>query len=237
MSPYENRLIAESFRRVALIALTNPDEISRLREQLSTRPESLEADALAQKGIRHLSFYEQRFDERNFLFVYFEMDELDQEKASEVVRASDPNWWAELESLLVSHPRASRESAPWQRAEFMNVVASNTVRDRSIGKAVGYAAGLHLDQELWYRTLHQTNWPGVIDQMFRSHLQNWTTFMLEYGDELILFTHSEYQGTDKAADDALMQADPVTQRWWKHTEPCLYSLETDGASWTEMNRY
>jgi L-rhamnose mutarotase len=234
MSPYENRLNAENFRRVALIAEVSNDRLSALQELLNSQPADLRARC-AESGIGHLHLYLQSFDARNVLFIYLEMDELDQEKAVQTFKSSH-TWWAELEPHLSAHPRVSAGNAPWQRAEFINVIADNTDRDRNIGQPAGLAAGLHPDKELWYRTLHQTNWPGVIDQMARSHYQNWTTFMLEFGDELMLFTHVEYLGSDQSADDALMQADPVTQRWWQHTEPCLFPLIANGDNWSAMIR-
>ena len=234
MSPYENRLNAEPFRRVALIAEVPPANVTALEARIAEKPDALESD-VAESGITHLHVYLQQFDARSLLFIYFEMDELDQEKAVETFKASSP-WWSDLEPLVQAHPRASEANAPWQRAEFINVVGNNTARDREIGQPIGLAAGLHPDKELWYRTLHQTNWPGVIDQINRSSYQNWTTFMLEFGGALMLFTHFEYLGKDRAADDALMQADPVTNRWWQHTEPCLYPLIASDGNWTQMRR-
>ena len=235
MSPYENRLNAENFRRVALIAEVSSEHLPALQEALNHQPSDLPT-RVAESGIRHLHLYLQSFDARSALFIYFEMDELDQEKAAQTFKNSHA-WWAQLEPHLLAHSRASANDAPWQRAEFINVIADNTDRDRNIGQPAGLAAGLHPDKELWYRTLHQTNWPGVIDQNVRSHYQNWTTFMLEFGNELMLFTHVEYLGSDKSADDALMQADPVTQRWWQHTEPCLFPLIADGGNWAAMQRF
>ncbi|MEO0795483.1 MAG: L-rhamnose mutarotase [Verrucomicrobiota bacterium] len=232
MSPYENRLNAEHFRRVALIAEVPASNIDKLKDRLSQKPADL-TEQLARAGLLHVHLYLQTFEQRTILFVYFEMNELDQEKSAAVFKQSSP-YWATLDSLLQAHPRASETDAPWQRAEFINVIADNTRRDRSIGQPLGLAAGLHPDQELWYRTLHQTNWPGVIDQMARSHYQNWTTFMIEFDQVLMLFTHVEYIGSDRAADDELMKADPVTNRWWTHTEPCLYPLISGGGSWAAM---
>jgi L-rhamnose mutarotase len=235
MSPYENRLNSEDFRRIALVAEVAPDQFSELESKLAAMPADL-SEQVAKVGIGHLHVYLQCFDSRSLLFIYFEMSESDQEKAAQLLKQSS-NWWSEIEPLLKAHPRASVQNAPWQRAEFMNVVSTNTARQREIGQPIGLAAGLHPDKELWYRTLHQTNWPGVTDQMKRSHYQNWTTFMLEFEQELMLFTHFEYLGKDKAADDAITQADPVTNRWWTHTEPCLYTLVKGQGNWVEMNHY
>lgn len=233
MSPYENRLNSEDFRRIALIAEMDPRKKDELSAVLQNQPAELRADCEA-RGIRHLHTYAQKLDKRVVVFVYFESDQLDQDRGANDLKATS-EWWQAVEACLIPHPRASEPNAPWQRAEFINVIADNTQRTRPIGQPMGLVAGLHPEKELWYRTLHQTNWPGVIDQMARSHYQNWTTFMIEWGDELLLFTHVEYLGLDKSADDAAMADDPITLRWWTHTEPCLYSLLTDGDAWTPMD--
>ncbi|MGC6506258.1 MAG: L-rhamnose mutarotase [Coraliomargaritaceae bacterium] len=235
MSPYENRLIAEDFRRIALVASIHPESIDALPALLSKKPDTLLAE-LSAAGINQLQMYVRKLEGRSFLFVYFETQVLDQEAAAQQLKNSSA-WWRKVEAHLIQHPRALEKDLPWQRAEFINVIASNTDSGREIGQAMGLLSAVHLESELWYRTLHQTNWPGVIDQMRRSHYQNWTTFLLEWEDELFLFTHVEYLGSDQSADDALMAADPVTQRWWKHTEPCLYSVVGEDSSWASMDRY
>ena len=35
----------------------------------------------------------------------------------------------------------------------------------------------------------------------------------------MLFSYYEYIGTDHAADQARIAADPATQRWWQLTDP------------------
>jgi L-rhamnose mutarotase len=42
----------------------------------------------------------------------------------------------------------------------------------------------------------------------------------------------EYTGVDYAADMALMAADPMTQLWWKETDPCQTPIPLrEGAEW------
>ena len=71
--------------------------------------------------------------------------------------------------------------------------------------------------------------------MTRSNRRCWITFLIELDDDLWLFTYSEYVGQDRDADDAKVAEDPVTQRWWKHTQPCLIAATPEGAPWTEMS--
>ena len=65
-----------------------------------------------------------------------------------------------------------------------------------------------------YERLHAAPWPGVVDQIRRSHIRNYTIF--RHGTQL--FAYFEYVGSDFAADMAAMAADPETQRWWTLTD-------------------
>jgi L-rhamnose mutarotase len=66
-----------------------------------------------------------------------------------------------------------------------------------------------------YEALHAVPWPGVLAQIRRSNIRNYTI----YRDGLDLFAAFEYVGEDFAADMAAMAADPETQRWWALTDP------------------
>lgn len=120
--------------------------------------------------------------------------------------------------------------------ELINIAAAKPPGAGQMAR-LGVMAGLKSSGELTYRTLHQTNWPGVVEQMFRSHYRNWTTFLLEWGKKLLLFTYCEYDGHDCAKDDTLIRADPVTQRWWRHTEPCLIALTGPGETRAPMRPF
>ena len=119
--------------------------------------------------------------------------------------------------------------------EWMNCIATDEAfpHDRKQIMRMGLMSGLKPEHELKYRTLHQTNWPGVVDGMAKCNYRNWTTFIIDLEEELYLFTYTEYIGDYLEADNAMMAADPVTNRWWKHTEPCLIDLAGEG-NWTAM---
>ena len=65
-----------------------------------------------------------------------------------------------------------------------------------------------------YERLHAAPWPGVLAQIQRSNIRNYTIFR----DGLDLFASFEYVGDDFDADMAAMAADPETQRWWALTD-------------------
>ena len=85
-----------------------------------------------------------------------------------------------------------------------------------------------------YRTLHQTGWPGMLAAMDRANVNHFTLYLVDIGEKLYLFYYFDYVGDDFAADMAGMAKDPVTQRWWKHTDPCQIPLPGAKGIWTDM---
>jgi L-rhamnose mutarotase len=73
-----------------------------------------------------------------------------------------------------------------------------------------------------YKRLHANAWPAVLKQIRDSNIRNYTIFLRE--PENLLFGCWEYHGTDFDADMAAMAADPETQEWWTHTDPCQTPL-------------
>ena len=50
--------------------------------------------------------------------------------------------------------------------------------------------------------------------------------------KLYLFSYFEYTGDDIAKDAAAMKADPMTRKWWTHTDPCQIRLpDTKEGDW------
>ena len=68
-----------------------------------------------------------------------------------------------------------------------------------------------------YRRLHADTWPGVLKTIEECNLRNYHIDLL---GTLVVATF-EYVGEDYDADMRRMEADPVTQEWWKHTKPCF----------------
>jgi L-rhamnose mutarotase len=64
-----------------------------------------------------------------------------------------------------------------------------------------------------YERMHAAPWPGVIAQIRRSNIRNYTIFR----EGTHLFAYFEYFGDDFEADMAAMAADPETRRWWWKT--------------------
>jgi L-rhamnose mutarotase len=61
-----------------------------------------------------------------------------------------------------------------------------------------------------YARHHAAVWPGVLAQMSRSNIRNYSIYLRDG----ILFAYFEYVGGDFTGDMRAMAADPETQRWW-----------------------
>ena len=233
MSPYENRLRSESFRRVGLITRVRPGSEAVIAAGIRA-PDEETRTRWSSRGMGNVSIHIQETEQTTFLFLFMEFVGTDPAAAIDQVE-QDP-WFERLEGMTQAHPRADAGHR-WMSMELINVIDPNHSEpaDPNQLERSGWVVQLDPASELQYRTLHQTNWPGVVDQMTRSNRRCWITFLIELGDNLWLFTYSEYVGKDRDADDAKVAADPVTQRWWKHTQPCLRAATPQGAPWTEMS--
>lgn len=83
-----------------------------------------------------------------------------------------------------------------------------------------------------YKRLHAAVWPAVLDMIAACHIRNYSIYLKDG----YLFSYFEYTGDDFAADMAKMAADPITQDWWKVTDPCQEPLPTRKAGewWASM---
>ena len=84
-----------------------------------------------------------------------------------------------------------------------------------------------------YVRQHKAVWPGVLAQIHRSNIRNYSIFLRDG----ILFAYFEYVGRDFAADMRAMAADPETQRWWALMEPMQQKWASASAEdwWTHMD--
>src|SRR5512136_2105604 len=83
-----------------------------------------------------------------------------------------------------------------------------------------------------YKQLHAAAWPDVLKMITACNIRNYSIYL----KDSFLFSYFEYVGTDFVADMAKMAADPVTQAWWKLTDPCQEPLPTrkEGEWWASM---
>ena len=84
-----------------------------------------------------------------------------------------------------------------------------------------------------YKQLHAAAWPDVLKMIAACNIRNYSIYL----KDSFLFSYFEYIGDDFAADMAKMAADPVTQEWWKLTDPCQEPLPSRRAGewWATMD--
>ncbi len=219
MSPYEALLLTDPCRRIGLCAQLPPGS------EIAGPSHAGVAERLSRGGLEDLRLFTIVLPGRTLVFLYVTTGV--DAGGIPASLASDP-WWKELTAQTIQG---------WRRMEFINLVAHLQVFPHPPGVPVerlALVSRLRPDHEAAYRSLHQTNWPGVVDQMVRSHYRAWTTFLTEIDGDLLLFTTVEHHGSDRRADDAATAADPVTRRWWRHTEPCLEPVLPSAGNWAPM---
>lgn len=83
-----------------------------------------------------------------------------------------------------------------------------------------------------YKELHARPWPGVLDQISKSNIRNYSIYLKDG----YLFSYFEYVGDDFESDMAKMAKDSITQEWWKLTDPCQTPIESrkKGEWWASM---
>jgi L-rhamnose mutarotase len=97
----------------------------------------------------------------------------------------------------------------------------------------GQRIDVRLDRIEDYERLHAEPWPGVLAQIERSNISNYSIFR----DGTQLFAYFEYVGNNFETDMAAMAADPETQRWWALTDAMQDPLpDRDPGSWWKTLR-
>lgn len=109
-------------------------------------------------------------------------------------------------------------------------------REAAPVKRFGSVVGLDPAKEARYRGLHASVWPGVLEQIQRSRIRNYSIYVTELEGKRYLFSYFEYVGADFEEDMKNMAADPTTQEWWRETAPCQIRLPNrkPGAQWSDM---
>lgn len=97
---------------------------------------------------------------------------------------------------------------------------------------IGQVIRLKPEMEEKYRELHANAWPEVLAKIADCNIRNYSIFLRDG----YLFAYMEYVGDDFAADMKKMADDPITQLWWKETDPCQMPVASapDGVWWADM---
>lgn len=101
----------------------------------------------------------------------------------------------------------------------------------------GMVIGVRQDKLDEYKRLHAAVWPDVLKMLKECNIRNYSIYLRQLDNgKYYLFSYFEYIGDDFKADMAKMAADPVTQKWWKETDPCQIPLSKrkEGEWWASM---
>jgi L-rhamnose mutarotase len=100
-------------------------------------------------------------------------------------------------------------------------------------RRLGAVIALREEDAEEYVALHRDVPEEVLETLRRANMRNYSIF--RWGE--LLFAYLEYAGGDLAADNAMIAADPATQRWWSVVMPMQRTLRTspEGDWWTPMD--
>jgi L-rhamnose mutarotase len=231
-SPYENYQLSGQQTHVGLIAVSREGKTEELAAALKTLNEKKAVREFKKNDISNLSIYSKELQGKTWVMVYFDYDGDDYLEAVqdfESVKAVQA-----LEALVDPHPRAKRYGDTWLQMEWINYIRGAKPVEKP--DRFSMVTRIKPKKEQEYRTLHQSIWPGVTDQMVRGNYHNFSIFFTEIGDELYEFFYVEYVGTDAAKDAEMNNADPFNQRWWKITDACQNPLPDADGVWSMMDK-
>lgn len=104
----------------------------------------------------------------------------------------------------------------------------------------GSVIGIDKENIAEYKRLHGNAWPGVLKQIDKSNIENYSIYLGETSPgQYYLFSYFEYTGGNFESDMARMAKDETTQKWWAETDPLQTPLPTrqkgqHWANWEEV---
>lgn len=217
-SPYEAFLASDRDTQVGLLAVIRDDQTEAFAEAVRSLEQPPLRRQLEKAGIANLTAYTRVIDGTNYAVIHFVYagDRPYLQAAEDFELATRGVEWGKLTS---PHPRATTYGRQWLQMEWINYLRGYDVEGPAKSSLM-IGCQVRPEKEAEYRTLHQTVWPGVVDQNVRGKIRDLCVFLVEIDDKLVEFLYLEYLGDDQTADDAAARHDPVSLRWWKQTDAC-----------------
>lgn len=237
-SSAENAAQHQPAQHLGYLAFAKEGQLDALRA--ISRPGGAER-ALTEAGIQGLQTFSGTLDGRTVLFARNVTPNGTSVHAAWQKAMANKRlapWFAEQARLIEPHPRAAAQGLSWLPLE--QVFYFRGADGRAPGqqaRACCAVTGLKPEMEMQYRTLHQTTWPGVLATIAKANIANFSIYLVEIGEQLYLFYYFDYVGDDFAKDMAGVGEDPVTRRWWKHTDACQLPLPEAAEKkqiWTDL---
>ncbi len=233
-SPYENHVLSAKVKRAALIASAKPGEEAAVNAALKGLSAKKAVAALENAGISNLSCYRKELSGKTWVMVYFDYEGEDYLQAAKDFESAGDAVKA-LNKLIAPHPRAKRYDTTWLQMEWICYIRGS-LSEADAANAYSMVTTIKPEKEKEYRILHQSVWPGVVDQMARGNNRHFSVFLVEIGETIYEFFYVEYVGTDAKKDGEMNETDPVNIRWWKHTDACQEPLPGEKGIWSMMDK-
>ena len=227
-SPYENYLSTGKETHVGLIANILPEAIEAFTASIKKCKTEPIQSQLKVAGIRDVQAFTRKINGTTYAAIYFGYQGgLQYLGAAEAFENATKG--VDWQASTTPHPRAKTYQRHWLQMEWINFIHGYHAEHEPTSTLM-IGTTVIPEKEQQYRTLHQTVWPGVVDQVVRGKIRNLNVFLVEVDDKLVEFLYLEYMGTDQEADDRMNKADPINQRWWKLTDACQqpFSDVTEG---------
>ncbi len=232
-SPYEEYLQSGRQTHVALLAQVKSDKGAELQDALNILKEKKATKAFRKAKISEISSYSFEYKSNTWVMVYFDYDGDEYLKAAEAFESVSEA--KDVTQFITAHPRAKRYGTKWLQMEWICYIAGLQKKGPATSK-FAMVTKIKPEKEKEYRLLHQTVWPGVVDQMVRGNNRDFSIFIAEIGDEIFEIFHLDYVGDDAEKDGKMNQSDPFNIRWWKHTDACQTPLPGVDGIWKMMDK-
>jgi L-rhamnose mutarotase len=230
-SPYENYLLSGGQKHVMLTAIAKKGKIDELKTALNQLKKNGSSAKLA---ITNLSFYTQKLQEKEFVFVYFDYDGKRYLNAVSDFESIDKV--KVIKDLITPLPLATDRGNSWLQLEWINFIAAAELKGKP-SSSFAMVTRIKPDKEKQYRILHQTTWPGIVDWMSRKGYHNFSIYMAYIGDEIYEFFYTETVEQDKKGTTIKnLENDKICKRWWKNTDSCQDPLPGADGVWLMMNK-
>ncbi len=205
-------------RHGMVIGIEKKDIAEYKRLHADVRPGVLKM--IHKANLRNYSIYLGEVEKNKYyLFGYYEYVGSDYiaDMARIAKDVTTQQWWKHTDALQKPLP-TRKEGEWWAEWELVFYLAG----PQSNKKPVRYGSIIGMPKEniLPYTQMHVYGWPGVHQTIINCNIRNYSIFLGQIEpDEYLLFSYFEYIGDDFKADMAKMAQDPVTQAWWKYTDP------------------
>ncbi len=181
-SPYENYLMTGKETHVGLIAEIKPQRRSDFEKAWRQCGAERLQQSLERAGISRLRAFTRQIEGKEYVVMYFAYagGRPYLGAAAGFEQATVPIDWS---ATTTAHPRAKTYDRHWLQMEWINFIAGHQ-ETQAEPQRLMIATSVIPAMEMQYRTLHQTVWPGVVDQAVRGKIRNLNIFLVELDDHV-----------------------------------------------------